>query len=169
MFHICFFHTVLLCLAICWIKVNLGDVSVGFCHFPIRCLLSGVVLECIDSWSLFSCLLLVIIMLYKTLMLFNYWKNEVRHLYSFIHIGVYNCILVCLWKFHNLDKRALGLVCDVYCDFVTFLFVILGQVWYLILLYTYNWYDFRTVGFLAIWYRKPDQRTEVFWIHISIL
>ena len=37
------------------------------------------------------------------------------------------------------------------------------------LLYTYHWYDFRTICFLAIWYRKPDQRTEVFWIHITIL
>ena len=37
------------------------------------------------------------------------------------------------------------------------------------LLYTYNWYDFGTVFFLAIWYRKPDQQTEVFWIHITIL
>ena len=26
----------------------------------------------------------------------------------------------------------LALVCDVYCDFVTFLFGILGQVWYLL-------------------------------------
>ena len=40
---------------------------------------------------------------------------------------------------------------------------------YFYLLYTYNWYDFRTVCFLATWYRKPDQRTEVFWIHITIL
>ena len=55
------------------------------------------------------------------------------------------------------------------CDFVTFPCGIQGQVWYLVLLYTYNWYDFRTVCFLAIWYRKPDQRTEVFWIHITIL
>ena len=28
----------------------------------------------------------------------------------------------------------LALVCDVYCDFVTFPFGILGQVWYLIVL-----------------------------------
>ena len=28
----------------------------------------------------------------------------------------------------------LPIVCDVYCDFVTFLFGILGQVWYLIIL-----------------------------------
>ena len=34
----------------------------------------------------------------------------------------------------TLGKRAdlLALVCDVYCNFVTFSFVILGQVWYLI-------------------------------------
>ena len=37
------------------------------------------------------------------------------------------------------------------------------------LLYTYNWYDSRTVHYLAIWYRKPDQRTEVFWFQITIL
>ena len=35
------------------------------------------------------------------------------------------------------------------------------------LLYTYKWYDFWTVCFLAIWYRKPDQRAEVFWNHVS--
>ena len=40
---------------------------------------------------------------------------------------------------------------------------------YQFLLYTYNWYHFRTVCFPAILYRKPDQRTEVFWIHITIL
>ena len=43
------------------------------------------------------------------------------------------------------------------------------KVWYLILLYTYKLNDFRTVCFQAIWYRKLDQRTEVFWIHITIL
>ena len=41
-------------------------------------------------------------------------------------------------------------------------------VWNYIRLYTYIWYIFRTVCFLAIWYRKPDQQTEVFWFHITI-
>ena len=35
---------------------------------------------------------------------------------------------------------------------------------YQYLLYTYKWYIFWTVCFLAIWYRKPDQRTQVFWL-----
>ena len=40
-----------------------------------------------------------------------------------------HCCLVVTWR-----ERAdlLALVCDVYCDFVTFPFGILGQVWYLI-------------------------------------
>ena len=34
---------------------------------------------------------------------------------------------------HNLERAdLLALVCDVYCDFVTFPLGILGQVWYLI-------------------------------------
>ena len=34
------------------------------------------------------------------------------------------------------------------------------------LLYTYKWYIFWTLCFLAIWYRKPDQQTEVFWFRL---
>ena len=37
------------------------------------------------------------------------------------------------------------------------------------LLYTYERYIFWTVCFLAIWYRKSDQRPEVFWFPITIL
>ena len=41
---------------------------------------------------------------------------------------VYCCLVVTCWERADL----LALVCDVYCDFVTFTFVILGQVWYMI-------------------------------------
>ena len=40
-----------------------------------------------------------------------------------------HCCLVATWR-ERTDL--LALVCDVYCDFVTFPFGILGQVWYLI-------------------------------------
>ena len=39
----------------------------------------------------------------------------------------YLCIMFALWS-----PDLLALVCDVSCDFVTFPFGILGQVWYLI-------------------------------------
>ena len=48
---------------------------------------------------------------------------------------VLSCFHVCsLLPCSHLKGRAdlLALVCDVYCDFVTFPFGILGQVWYLI-------------------------------------
>ena len=46
------------------------------------------------------------------------------HVFASVH-----CCIVVTWR-----QRAdlLALVCDVYCDFVTFPFGILGQVWYLI-------------------------------------
>ena len=46
--------------------------------------------------------------------------------YSFA--SVHCCLVVTCWERVDL----LALVCDVYCDFVTFPFGILGQVWYLI-------------------------------------
>ena len=46
------------------------------------------------------------------------------HAFAFVH-----CCLVDTWR-EMVDL--LALVCDVYCDFVTFPFGILGQVWYLI-------------------------------------
>ena len=62
--------------------------------------------------------------------------NKQKLLYKFMdHSCVYHafatvhCCLVVTWR-----ERAdlLTLVCDVYCDFVTFPFGILGSVWYLI-------------------------------------
>ena len=57
---------------------------------------------------------------------FVLFMSCVCHAFAFIH-----CCLVVTWR-----ERAdlLALVCDVYCDFVTFLFGILGQVWYFIVL-----------------------------------
>ena len=56
-----------------------------------------------------------------------------------VHLCFYvlclSCFCVCsLPPFGHLKERAdlLTLVCDVYCDFVTFPFGILGLVWYLI-------------------------------------
>ena len=37
-----------------------------------------------------------------------------------------------------------------------------------VLLYTYNTYNFWTVCFLAIWYRKPDQPTDFFSDLVSL-
>ena len=48
----------------------------------------------------------------------------VRHAFKSVHC----CLVVTLRE--RADLLALG--CDVYCDFVTFPFGILGQVWYLI-------------------------------------
>ena len=50
-----------------------------------------------------------------------------------------SCFRICsLLPCGHLNERAdLALVCDVSCDFVTFLFGILGQVWYLIVLIPY--------------------------------
>ena len=42
--------------------------------------------------------------------------------------SVYMCFVVTCWERADL----LALVCGVYCEFVTFPFGILGQVWYLI-------------------------------------
>ena len=43
-------------------------------------------------------------------------------------VYVYMCFVVTCWE----RAVPLALVCDVYCDFVTFSFGILGQVWCLI-------------------------------------
>ena len=40
--------------------------------------------------------------------------------------SVHCCLVVTCWEMADL----LALVCDVYCDFVTFPFGILGKVWY---------------------------------------
>ena len=45
-------------------------------------------------------------------------------------VSVHCCLVVTCWERADL----LALVWDVYCDFVTFSFGILGQVWYLIVL-----------------------------------
>ena len=42
--------------------------------------------------------------------------------------SVYMCFVVTCWERADL----LAVVCGVYCEFVTFPFIILGQVWYLI-------------------------------------
>ena len=42
--------------------------------------------------------------------------------------SVHCCLVVTCWEKADL----LALVCDLYCDFVSFPFCILGQVWYLI-------------------------------------
>ena len=39
--------------------IKLCDVSLCFCHFPMWCPGSGVVLDCIDSWSLTSYFFLI--------------------------------------------------------------------------------------------------------------
>ena len=44
-------------------------------------------------------------------------------------MSVHCCLVITCWERADL----LALVCDVYCDFVTFPFGILGLVWYLIL------------------------------------
>ena len=70
---------------------------------------------------------------------------------------------------HKLCNVTQGFQLGFLVVFVIFPISVLGPVWYLILSYTYKWYIFWTVCFLAIWYRKPDQRTEVFWFCITIL
>ena len=68
MFHICLIIPSCLLLQPCdhllgkgWALGSLVcDVSLSFCYFPIWCLGSGVVLYCIDSWSVTSLLLHVL-------------------------------------------------------------------------------------------------------------
>ena len=64
----------------------------------------------------------------------------VCHAFASVH-----CCLVVTWR-----ERAdlLALVCDVYCDFVTFPFGILGLVWYLIVSIPDPW------GFLTLFVGK---------------
>ena len=51
-------------------------------------------------------------------------------------VSVHCCLFATFWE----RADPLALVGDVYCIFVTFPCGILGQVWYLILLYTYKKY-----------------------------
>ena len=66
---------------------------------------------------------------------FRCWCHCLRNLRTgcmiFNRFPSVHCCLVVTWR-----ERAdlLALVCDVYCDFVTFPFGILGQVWYSIVL-----------------------------------
>ena len=60
----------------------------------------------------------------QTFILFVLFMSCVCHAFACVH-----CCLV-VTKRERADL--LALVCDVYCDFVTFPFGILGQVWYLI-------------------------------------
>ena len=55
------------------------------------------------------------------------YMSCVCHAFAFVH----RCLVVTCWERADL----LALVYDVYCDFVTFPFGILGQVWYLIVLF----------------------------------
>ena len=50
----------------------------------------------------------------------------VCHAFASVHC----CLVVTCWERADL----LALVCYVYCDFITFPFGVLGQVWYLIVL-----------------------------------
>ena len=65
--------------------------------------------------------------------------------------SVYMCFVVTCWERADL----LALVCDVYCEFVTFSIGILGQVWYLIVsipdLCTLTYFE--TIG--RIWQHRP--------------
>ena len=57
---------------------------------------------------------------------FVLFMSYVCHAFASVHC----CLEVTCWEWADL----MALVCDVYCDFVTFQFGILGQVWYLIVL-----------------------------------
>ena len=67
MFHVCFCYVILSVpcnLVITWweridLLALLCFVFLVFCHFPEWCPVSGVVLDCIDSWFLTSSLLLI--------------------------------------------------------------------------------------------------------------
>ena len=54
----------------------------------------------------------------------DHLRNGVCHAFASVHC----CLVVTCWE----RAALLALVCDFYCDFVTFPFGILGQVWYLI-------------------------------------
>ena len=66
-----------------------------FCHFPLWCPLSEAILNCVYFYSLLSAVLLLIVSLDKKLLL-------ILHVLSTV------VKMVCLWKFHNSDKRDLG-------------------------------------------------------------
>ena len=48
---------------------------------------------------------------------------------SLVFVMLSHLFIAALW---SPEGKGLALVCDVYCDFATFPFGILGQVWYLI-------------------------------------
>ena len=134
----------------CWWRLS------WFCYFPIWYPVTGMVLDCINSWSLLSFLLshLVSCDLMKVERILEcspwsilqyFWPalsahwcwNPILEFFFSGHLGqffglafasVHYCLVV-TWR-----ERAdlLTLVGDVYRDFVTFPFGILGQVWYLI-------------------------------------
>ena len=49
-----------------------------------------------------------------------------------VFVMLLRLVVAVLWSPEGKGLTPLALVCDVYCDFVTFSFGILGQVWYLI-------------------------------------
>ena len=53
-----------------------------------------------------------------------FFVSFISHAFASVH----SCFVVSCWERYDL----LALVCDVYCNFVTFPCGILGQVWYLI-------------------------------------
>ena len=65
MFHVCIYYAVLFitCSLATTYLTLVWDVFLCFCHFPILCVGSGVVLNYIDSWSLPSSLILDILWL----------------------------------------------------------------------------------------------------------
>ena len=63
-----------------------SDVSLYFCHFRIWCSLSGVILECINSWSLLFALQLLIMPLGKKLLLNLHVITEETEFNIFIYM-----------------------------------------------------------------------------------
>ena len=75
-------------------------------------------------------------------------------------LAVHCCLVVTCWEKADL----LALVGDVYCIFVTFPFVILGQVWYLIVLFP----DLCRLSYLDKFSnKKPDKKACFFVVYTT--
>ena len=102
-----------------WLSFVLSSVSLSLSHWYPG---SGVVLYCIDSWSLHHYLLLSPPVKYFTdrskavLLLWIFYVFVLSCVCYVLCASVYMCFVVTCWERADL----LALVCGVFCEFVTF-------------------------------------------------
>ena len=156
-----------------------------FCHVLIWCPVSGVVFDCIDSWSLSSSLLQLFLWILKKGSQFNKsyigwkatdqsWPLVVIKLHCLIRLNIsskyHNWLNLCyVYLVFVIRGHLLGKgwphcsCCDVYCVFFNFPCGILGQVWYLIVsfpdLWRLSYFQQLSINHLFIPYLNPFRNT----------